>query len=112
MKLKYYVVEYIDYLANDRGFPSSEVDDRTFRRRRFDTKKQAKRFIKKFLNDDAAFKGMWLAKLTLHKVVEKVKVINFDSSGYKDGIAPHSFQPDDRKGAVPDDPHDFNGVVS
>jgi hypothetical protein len=93
MKLKYYVVEYIDYLHNDKGLPTSELDDRTFRRRQFASKKEAKRFIKAFLAEDPEYTGMWLARISLHKITEKVKLKTFLSRGFPDGTASFSFRP-------------------
>lgn len=93
MKLKYYIVEYVDYLPNDRGFPSTEMDDRTFRRRRFSSKKEAKQFIRQYLTQDPAYTGMWLAKINLHIVKEKIEVIAFNTLGYKNGTVPHAFSP-------------------
>ena len=93
MKIKYYVVEYIDYLKNDDGYPSSELDDRTFRRRQFSTKKDAKRFIKQFLAADADHVGMWLARISLHKIVEKMKLKTFNSERFVDGDLPFTLRP-------------------
>lgn len=92
MKLKYFVVEHIDYLSNGNGFPSAELDDRTFRRRQFKTKKEAKSYVKNFLMDDPGYVGMWLARISIHKITEKVAIKIFNPKGYKNGIEPFSFQ--------------------
>ena len=93
MKLKYFVVEHIDYGHNGNGYPTAELDDHTFRRVQFSSKKEAKRYIKSFLAEDPAYVGMWLARISLHKIVETVKLKTFVSKGFPKGDAPFTFRP-------------------
>jgi hypothetical protein len=92
MKRKYYVVEHIDYLAKQSGYPSSEQDERTFRRTEFQTKKEAKTYIKQYLREDPDYTAMWLAKISLHTITEKVEVQPFFRK-IRNGTEPFTFAP-------------------
>jgi hypothetical protein len=74
-KHKYHVVEIISYIQKANGYPSSELDDKSFQHRSFDTKKEAKKFIKHFIEADPEYFQQWIAKITLRSITERVHVI-------------------------------------
>lgn len=74
MKSRHYIVEHINYLGNDQGRPTRELDDTTFQRRTFQTEAEARRYIDDFIKEDPSFVAMWVAKITLVSVKETIEI--------------------------------------
>lgn len=78
MKLKHYIVS-IDIYSNQNGYPGLDIDPRSQERFHFSSKEEAKRFMKRYVKSDPEYVRMWVGRMALHTISEKIEMFHFPS---------------------------------